>query len=202
MYEGILFDFDGVIADSEPLHFAAWGEALKPLGITLDWETYCANGIGLADDELLSFLGQSASPAVPLERLWERYPAKLALFRERCMREPPIPPATIEFLKSLNGYKLALVTSTARVEVEPVLERGGIKQRFQALVYGEDVARHKPAPDPYLLAAERLDIRSALVVEDSEAGLASGRAAGFDVVRVTEPRRMPEQVRARLGIVP
>jgi HAD superfamily hydrolase (TIGR01509 family) len=65
-------------------------------------------------------------------------------------------------------------------------------------VCGEDVERHKPAPDPYLLAARLLGIRRALVVEDSAAGMESARAAGFDAVRITDPEQMMAVVRQRL----
>jgi HAD superfamily hydrolase (TIGR01509 family) len=61
------------------------------------------------------------------------------------------------------------------------------------------VKRHKPAPDPYLLAAERLGVTSALVLEDSGAGIASGRAAGFEVLAVAQPSEMPDLLRRRLN---
>jgi beta-phosphoglucomutase len=70
---------------------------------------------------------------------------------------------------------------------------------FETLVCGRDVLNQKPAPDPYLLAAERLASRRPLVVEDSEAGVESARAAGFDVIRVNAPSEVSEAVWARLG---
>jgi HAD superfamily hydrolase (TIGR01509 family) len=80
-----------------------------------------------------------------------------------------------------------------------LLAAGGIRRHFDTLVCGEDVQHHKPAPDPYLLAARRLGVRSALVVEDSEPGMASGRAAGFEVVAVKGPADLQEQVLGRLS---
>jgi len=68
------------------------------------------------------------------------------------------------------------------------------------VVGGENVKRHKPAPDPYLLAAERLGLHTPLVVEDSEAGLASGRAAGFEVLAVRHPTEVPDLVGRRLAL--
>lgn len=198
LYEAVLFDFDGVIADSEPLHYACWAEALAPLGITFDWKTYSKHLIGLADPELLGFLSRLPNPPVPIERLWDQYPRKQEIFRQRALENPPIPEETVRLLKSLTDYKLGLVTSTGRAEVEPVLERAGIRDCFGALVYSEDVTRHKPAPEPYLLAARRLGVTRALVVEDSEAGIAAGRAAGFDVVRIRDAGKMAEVVMAKL----
>ena len=91
-----------------------------------------------------------------------------------------------------------MVSSSSRVELEPLLVRGGIRDCFQALVFGEDVEHHKPAPDAYLLAARLLGVENALVVEDSDAGLESARRAGFDAVRIPEAARTVELVRAAL----
>ena len=81
-----------------------------------------------------------------------------------------------------------------------MLEAGGLRRWFQTVVGGENVKRHKPAPDPYLLAAERLGARTPLVVEDSAPGIASGRAAGFPVLAVAQPAEMPDLVRRRLAL--
>jgi len=104
----------------------------------------------------------------------------------------------IRLLDSLDGYKLALVSSTSRAELEPVLRRAGILDRFQTLVCSEDVTNFKPHPEPYLVAAARLGVSRGLVVEDSEAGVASGRAAGFEVLHIPEAGRMVELLRAKL----
>jgi beta-phosphoglucomutase-like phosphatase (HAD superfamily) len=92
------------------------------------------------------------------------------------------------------------VTSSGQTEVEPILINAGLRDYFQAAVYGGDVKRHKPAPDPYLLAMEKLGVRTALVVEDSDAGEASARAAGLDVLRVRTPAEMPALLRAYCGL--
>jgi HAD superfamily hydrolase (TIGR01509 family) len=105
-----------------------------------------------------------------------------------------------EFLSDLDGrYKLAVVSSSSCSEIEPMLEAGGLRQFFRTVVGGEDVKRHKPAPEPYLLAAERLGVRVPLVVEDSESGLAAGRSAGFEVLAVKHPAEVPVLVARRLA---
>jgi HAD superfamily hydrolase (TIGR01509 family) len=76
---------------------------------------------------------------------------------------------------------------------------GGIRHHFDTIVGGGDVKRHKPAPDPYLLAAERLAVETALVLEDSAAGIASGRAAGFEVLTVRHPAEVADLLRHRLS---
>jgi HAD superfamily hydrolase (TIGR01509 family) len=84
--------------------------------------------------------------------------------------------------------------------VEPALVRARIRPCFELLITGEDVRNFKPSPEPYLLAAERLGARRPLVIEDSDAGVASGRAAGFEVLRVSAVENVAREVRERLGI--
>jgi beta-phosphoglucomutase len=198
-YDAVLFDFDGVLADTEPLHFACWAETVAPLGIRLDWETYRRFGIGNTDAGLMRLMAGLAKPPVALELVAAKYPEKRRLFLERALAEPPIPQPVVELINSLPFYRLAVVTSSYLVEVEPLLERAGIRDRFETLVSASDVARTKPSPDPYLLAASRLGAQKPLVVEDSAPGIASALAAGFDVVEVRSPADVPEAVRAALA---
>jgi beta-phosphoglucomutase-like phosphatase (HAD superfamily) len=92
-----------------------------------------------------------------------------------------------------------VVTSSARDEIDPLLAAGGLRRHFDALVGAEDVTHYKPDPEPYRKAAELLGARTPLVVEDSAAGLASGRAAGFAVLAVTTPSEVPALVTRRLA---
>jgi beta-phosphoglucomutase len=201
-YDSVLFDFDGVLADTEPIHWACWVDTLASLSIALPWDTYRANCIGVADQDMLVFLATLAAAPVELESLRPHYAAKKELFRRRIGAANPCPGETVELIRSLGDYRLAVVTSSGRLEVEPVLDRAGIRPHLGALVFGEDVQRHKPAPDPYLLAAARLGAVRPLVVEDSAAGVASARAAGFDVAQVGSPAEVASVVRSRLRGLP
>ena len=200
LYDSILFDFDGVLADSEPVHCACWAEVLAPQGIALEWEVYRERFRGIDDREMLRMLAAEATPQLAWEDLWTFYPVKKDRFRERVCAAPPFDPSLRKFLSDLDGrYAMAVVSSSSCSEIEPMLEAGGLRQFFRTVVGGENVKRHKPAPDPYLLAAERLGLRAPLVVEDSEAGLASGRAAGFEVLAVKHPAEVPFLVGRRLA---
>jgi len=195
LFDAILFDFDGVLADTEPVHWACWATVLKPLGITLGWEYYRDHGIGIDDKEMLRALARLASPPLDWRALFAQYPEKKELFRERVLAHPPFDPALDAFLGSLHAtYKLAVVTSSARAEIDPLLAAGGLRHHFDALVGAEDVTRYKPDPEPYRKAAELVAARTALVVEDSAAGLASGRAAGFAVLSIAQPSAVPALV--------
>jgi len=202
-FDAILFDFDGVICDSEPVHWACWAGVLAPVGVTLDWEFYRDQCIGIDDREMLRMMATRSNPPRDWEHLWALYPSKREMFRARMLTAPPIPEGLSDLLEGLHGtYKMAVVTSSGRPEIEPMLEAGGIARYFDTLVCARDTERHKPAPDPYLLAAKRLAARTALVVEDSAAGIASGRAAGFEVLAVKSPGDVPELVRKRLSTPP
>lgn len=199
-YEAILFDFDGVLADSEPVHFECWQEILRTHGLHLDWATYVAHGIGRADRLLLAMLCNQSDPPMDLERLVAEYPRKKEMFRARMLANPAISADVIALLRELRDYQLAVVTSSGQTEVEPVLIQAGIRDFFHATVFGGDVKRHKPAPDPYLLAVEKLGVRRALVVEDSDAGEASARAAGLEVLRIPAPADLPSLLRDALAM--
>ncbi len=197
-FDAILFDFDGVLLDSEPIHCACWAQVLAPLGATLSWEDYRARFVGIDDREMLRILAAEADPPLDWNTLWAQFPVKQECFREK-MKDPPFLPKLPELLERLSAeYKLAVVSSSSRIEIEPPLEARHLRQYFGALVTGQDVEHHKPAPDPYLLAARLLGARRPLVVEDSPPGLASGCAAGFAVLEVKNARDMPVLLETRL----
>ncbi len=190
----MLFDFDGVLADSERIHQRAWNKTLEPFGIQLDWEFYLKNFVGVADEVALR-------DRLHIEDRDGLVARKQFLFRQGLAESQPFPPKTLLLLQDLFPlYKLAVVSSSYRSEVEPPLVRGGIRSFFQLVICGEDVQNFKPSPEPYLLAAERLGARMPLVIEDSDAGVASGRAAGFEVLRVSGAERMAEEVRGYLTV--
>jgi HAD superfamily hydrolase (TIGR01509 family) len=200
-FDAILFDFDGVLIDSEPLHWACWSEVLKPLGVNLTWEYYCRHCIGIDDREMLRMMATQANPPRVWDDLWALYPAKQDLFRERTLQAPPFDPSLDALLAELRrDFKMAVVTSSGRTEIEPLLIAAGLRKYFDAMVCGREAGGLKPAPDPYLMAARLLNATAPLVVEDSPAGIAAGRAAGFEVFAVKHPAEVPSGVRERLRI--
>ena len=194
-WDVLLFDFDGVLADSEPVHHSAWNQTLKPLGIQLDWDDYRKHFVGITDEVALrDHLGiREGGEALVAQ--------KQELFRQGLATTQPFLPDTVKMLQEVcRSYKLAVVSSSYRSEVEPPLERGGIRPLFQLLICGDDVKNFKPSPEPYLLAAERMGARRPLVIEDSEAGVTSGRAAGFEVLQVTRVEDVGREVREYLRL--
>jgi beta-phosphoglucomutase len=191
-YDALLFDFDGVLADTERVHHACWNEILAPFGVAVAWPWYWANCVGVADHVLAPRFGVGDPPLLVA--------AKQQRFREALEQSPPFLESTVAFLRELAGsYRMAVVSSSFRTEVEPPLVRSGLDRCFQKILCGDDVTRLKPAPDPYLKAAEILSAQNPLVIEDSDSGIASARAAGFDFVRVTGPEEMVNEVRKHLA---
>jgi beta-phosphoglucomutase len=198
-FDAVLFDFDGVLADTEPLHYSCWREILEPYGIQLDWGFYAKQCIGVSDRMMIEHLAAERVPPIPFDDLWVECERKRLMFSSRIMATPPFLDETVQLIRELSDhYKLAVVSSSGRSEVEPPIVKAGIRDCFGAMVCGREVANLKPAPDPYLKAAELLGAKKPLVIEDSDAGVASGLAAGFQVVRISAPDRVAGEVQARL----
>jgi len=180
---GLILDMDGVLFESESLHALSWTDVVAPLGLTLapDW---FAPWIGIPDTEAAANL-HALLPQWPAAELLAR---KREGYLKRTRTELSLFPGVGEEIAALAraGVPLAVATSSSKEHAEPILRRLGIDKHLDALVCAEDVARKKPAPDPYLLAARRLgrQARRCLVIEDTPVGIASGRAAGCRVLAV------------------
>ena len=194
-FDSILFDFDGVLADTEPIHYECWLEVLAPLGIQPTWDYYSRECIGISDRLMVERI---STPAL-FDLIWSKYALKQALFRHKLTLKSPFLTETASLIADLSPhYKLAVVSSSGRTEVEPPLVRAGLREHFHAMVCGREGGDLKPSPDPYLHAAKLLRAKRPLVVEDSAAGEASGQAAGFEVLRVTSADSVPAELRRLL----
>lgn len=189
--EALIFDFDGVLADTEPFYWKAWTELLTPHGIAFTWEEYCRYGRGVKDEEMLEALPQLISQPSILTTLRQQLSVRKQLVRAWSQQNCPIHASTIRSLLSIHRFRLGLVTSSDRGEVEPLLRRAGIDHCFEAMIFREDVQRHKPDPAPYLEIRSRLGVETGIAFEDSEAGIQSATAAGFTAVRVANPADLP-----------
>jgi HAD superfamily hydrolase (TIGR01509 family) len=196
----ILFDFDGVLADTEPLHWQCWNEVLRPAGLEVSWEDYREHCVGISDRDFLARLGSLADPPRTVDELLPFYPLKKQLFAERATQGGLIPTELKAILRRLDPQRLGVVTSSSRQEIEPILRAEGVLERFGAAVYGDEVRRLKPDPEPYRTAMDRLGVRRAVALEDSAAGLESARRAGCDVIEVRHPADVPRLLRERLAL--
>ena len=196
-YDGLLFDFDGVVVDSEPIHFNCWLELLDPLGISPTWEWFAANCVGIADTELFDTIA-GLNPAANGDQVRAVYPAKAALYRETMRVSPPFAPGIHRLLEDLTlaGLPHGLVTSSSQEEVIPILQVGGLN--FNPRIFRDDVTFRKPHPEPYLKAAAALGGRRILAIEDSEHGANSARAAGLDVLKIANAQELDAKLRLAL----
>lgn len=198
-HDALFFDFDGVLADTEPVHWRIWRDLLLPVGIVLDWDYYERECIGITEEAMLETLASLAHPPKAIHELAHLYPMKRKIFRDVALADPPISGDTIAAVQAASTYKMAIITSSQLSEIEPILQKIKLLPLMTACIYGDDTAKHKPSPEPYLLAVERMQAKDPLVFEDSEAGLESARAAGLDTVRVKSPADLPMLIRRALG---
>jgi beta-phosphoglucomutase len=198
-YDGVLFDFDGVVVDSEPIHFQSWLQMLDPLGIKMTWDWFANACVGIADTELFETIASLGS-GVSGEQVRAVYPAKTALYRRTIVQSPPFARGIGNLLTDLAaaGIPHGLVTSSTREEVEPILAVGGLK--FNPRIFRDDVEFRKPHPEPYLKAASLLGVRRVLAVEDSAHGVNSARAAGLSVVQIANASELDDKLREALQI--
>jgi beta-phosphoglucomutase len=182
LIRAVLFDFDGVLADSETIRFRATVQALTEIGVSLSRETFRAQWLGRTDEAALrDLLGERFGRDG--KRFLER---RHALYEERMDEVEPFTDAA-QFIRRLpQDIRLAIASGSRRVEVESLLWRAAMTESFRTLVTAEDYGRAKPAPDAFQAAARLLDLCPAacLVIEGSTAGIAAAQAAGMPVAAV------------------
>jgi HAD superfamily hydrolase (TIGR01509 family) len=200
MRDVLVFDYDGVLADTEPLHWKSWAALLSRYDVQLGWEDYCTFGRGIDDAQMYKTL-QNRALLPGTDDFVNQNRERKRIVQEWSLAEIPISTETIAMLKGLDGFRIGLVTSSERSEVEPVLRAAQIYDVFDAMVFGDEVAAPKPSPAPYQLVAQKLGIDTGIAFEDSEPGLASARTAGFRAIKVEHPKDLPQIVAQSLAVV-
>lgn len=194
----ILFDFNGVLVDDEPIHLEMFRRVLGEEGVALAEEDYYARYLGLDDRGCFAAVLQAAGESATAPRLMRLIARKASYYQERIReRGYPLFPGAVDLVESLraSGRMLGVVSGALREEVEGALRQAGIERRFKVLVTAEDVAEGKPDPEGYRHALEGLNAlpplperlihpHEVLAIEDSPAGLAAAAGAGLSTLGV------------------
>jgi beta-phosphoglucomutase len=203
----LIFDCDGVIADDEPLHLAAFQRALAPAGITIVRDAYYARYLGLNDREAVHLAFADAGIAASAEQIAAAVGAKANLFLDLVRAGTPIFPGVVPFVRAAAArVPLAVASGALRREIDLILAQAGIAECFATIVSSEDVREGKPSPEGFLLALARLrasgsDVRAAdcVVIEDSQPGVEAARRAGMRCLAVTNSH--PREALAEADLV-
>ena len=193
-FAAIIFDMDGVLIDSEPLHIEAWETLFAELGHAQDHGINCRGYVGVADAVLLrDFLANHPRPESPTAL----HSRKLQHLNRLIRQHRPIYRELRELIPALaQQYRLAVASSSNQIVIDVVLDVAGLTKYFPVTVGGDAVQHLKPDPEVYLTAACRLGLPpgNCCAIEDSPTGIAAAKAAGLTVIGLTTGQT-PAQLR-------
>ena len=175
-----IFDFDGVLVDTMPAHYASYSAALAEVGVPLDRERFYYQA-GMTGREQIRYFCEQAGVQADVEALYARK-NELALAHRELVT--PIP-CNLELLRTLRaaGHPVAIASGSSKPSILPVMERFAIE--VEAVISSEDIRRGKPDPELFATAAARLGVppERCTVIEDSDVGIQAARAAGMQALR-------------------
>ena len=188
MIEAVIFDFDGVIVDSERLHWAAFNAVISD---PVSWEDYLQTLIGFDDRDAFKYL----FPSIGKDGLDELIVKKAAAFQVQLAEGGAAAlPGAVELIQKLSGnIPIAICSGALKEDILPIIGKLGVADAFDTIVTAEDTPPSKPDPAPYSKAWKILSemfqtletVSSGLAIEDTPAGIASAKGAGLKVLAVT-----------------
>jgi beta-phosphoglucomutase len=193
--KAVIFDFDGVISDSEPCHFAAYNRILADFGIQISRQEYYAEYLGFTDYELLEDIKERYKTdfkGTSIEQLVER---KAEVFQELIRQTDHLIDGIAELISELkeNNMKVAINSGATAADIKIMLAGSVIENSFDIIVSADDITKSKPDPQGYRLALKKLNAvsdslisaKQCVVIEDSHWGIISAKKAGMHVIAVT-----------------
>ncbi len=204
--EAVIFDFDGVIVDTEPLHYQAFQRLLEPIGLGFSWDQYVETYMGFDDRDAFLEAFKRTDEGLSALELAELIDRKAVLFQEIIRGGISAYPGVVTLIHEIHRAKLPLAISSGalRSDIDPILQTLGIQDCFDIIVTADDVAKSKPDPECYRMALARLSqfhslnipAHQVLAIEDTPAGIAAAKGAGLRVLAVTNSYPAEQLTRA------
>ncbi|HCU23615.1 MAG TPA: HAD family phosphatase [Deltaproteobacteria bacterium] len=197
MIRAVLFDFNGVIVDDEPVHLRLFQKVLQEEGVLLNREDYYSKYLGMDDHDCFAAAARDAGRPKSDAEIQSMISRKSRYYDEAMATSAPFVPGVLELIRALaSHYYLAVVSGALRHEIEMMLERGKVREAFNVIVAAEDIQRGKPDPEgfdkamqllnrDFVASADLLLPAECLVFEDSIWGLQAAAALGMPSVAVT-----------------
>jgi beta-phosphoglucomutase len=195
MLRAVIFDFDGVLVDSEKLHHQAFNEIFRPLGVQISIREYFDRFVGMTDEELFRLIDKEKNLHLSEERLQKLFRDKAVSFKQLAITRAAVIDGVPQFLKLLSDSKIPMAVCSGALldEIEMILKGAGLRDFFDCIVSAEQVERGKPDPEGFLLALKLLNKKAqtlikpsdCIVIEDSRWGLEAAKAAGMRAVAIT-----------------
>jgi len=214
MLKAVIFDFDGVITDSEILHLRAFNRVLAQYGIEITTKDYYKEYLGLTDVDCFKLLIHQGLLEAEQQQIENLVKQKNLIFEEMAKTEGQIIEGIRDFLQMLkeNNVPMAICSGAVRAEIELILEQAQLRHFFAVIVSAEQVRKGKPHPEGFLLTLQELNINvtdpilpnQCIAIEDSHWGLEAAKAAEMHTVAVTnsydaDQLAMAERIVARLN---
>jgi beta-phosphoglucomutase len=194
--EGIIFDMDGILFDTERVSFGIWKKILDKYGYTMKKEDYISL-MGRKHKDSNRMLIEMYGEELPLKSI--RGEKEVDMHRFIHENGVPIKPGVLELLDFLSekGYKTAMATSADRERAVGLLDMAGIRDKFTAIVCGDDVTDSKPNPEIFLKAAQKMKVvpKNCIVIEDSPAGIQAAYNGGMIGINVPDLKEPDEEIK-------
>lgn len=193
--KAIIFDFDGVIVDTEPLHYKSFQRVLAPLGFDFTWKEYVDKYIGFDDRDAFREAFADNKETLGPEGLKSLITQKASAFQDIIKDGVSAYPGAVEIIHKFKSSNtpLAICSGALRLDIDPILSMLGISDCFNTIVTADDVSNSKPSPECYELAFERLNAiydqsltkQTTFAIEDTPAGILSASNAHLNVFAIT-----------------
>jgi beta-phosphoglucomutase len=191
--DAVIFDFDGVIVDTEPLHYRAFQRILEPLGLGFSWQEYVDTFMGFDDRDAFMEAFAAHGRSLDADTLHSFVEHKAQIFQIIIQDGINAYPGVTELITKLHHCQVPMAISSGALlsDITPILRQLGIAHCFDVIVTADNVTKSKPDPESYRLAFERLSARAGtspertVAIEDTPAGISAAKGAGLPVIGIT-----------------